>query len=179
MLLYGDEIIRSQKGNNNAYCQDNELTWFNWDDTIRHADILEFCKKAVALRKKYAMMRCRRFFSGKDGNGDSIPDIRWFDRHLNTPDWNNGKVKTLCYQLAGNESLASPGDYYLYFIYTMLNHGSMVDLPVHNNIRWFRIVDTVRKAGDDFLDVKKGKLLRNQAKHYCGAYSVSVFLGER
>ncbi|MFH1288249.1 MAG: glycogen debranching protein GlgX [bacterium] len=179
MILYGDEIMRTQKGNNNTYCHDNTLTWFNWDNVKQHAEILEFCKKAISFRKTYPILRRRRFFTGQDKDKDNIPDISWFGKHLDAPNWNNPKLKTLCYLLAGNEVPFAPGNYYLFLIFNMHHRGIFTNLPMYEGLKWYRLIDTSRKFGEDFRAEKKEKLLRNQNAHYCHARSVSVFLGKR
>ena len=177
MILYGDEATRTQKGNNNAYCQDNELTWFNWNDIEANADIFNFSRKAIALRKRYPILRCRRFFTGEDRSGDSIADIQWFDQQLNAPDWDNETVKMLCYQLDGNESQSAPENYYLFFAYNMQDKTDTVALPRQDHIRWFRLVDTAKNPGEDIREDRK-EPLSNQDRYTCSAYSVSVLLGQ-
>jgi glycogen operon protein len=177
MLLYGDEILRSQRGNNNAYCQDNELTWFDWGLIKANADINAFCQKAIRFRKKYAVLRNRRFFTGQDTNQDQIPDISWFGKHLDRPRWESVKCKTFAYMLAGNEDHARPEDYYLFFIYNMYHRGAVIDLPQQDGFQWYRVVDTSRRPGDDFRNHSRKKRLRNQRKHYCKAYCVHVLVG--
>lgn len=179
MFLYGDEVMRTQKGNNNAYCQDNELTWLDWDDVKRNSGMLEFVKKAISFRKTYPILRRRRFFTGQAKNGDDIPDISWFGKHLDVPDWDNPKSRTLCYLLAGKEVPSAPGDYYLFVAFNMHYRGISVAMPKYEGLKWYRLIDTSQKSGEDFRTDKKEKLLRKQDIHYCNARSVSVFLGER
>ena len=179
MLLYGDEVWRTQQGNNNAYCQDNALTWFCWDDVARNSDIGEFCKKVVSFRKSYPILRARRFLSGQDKDGDNIPDISWFGKHLDKPLWSSPRLRTLCYLLAGNEAPSAPGHYYLFVVFNMHHRGTLVELPRIEGLNWYRLIDTSRKATEDFRIDSKEKRLRQQAKHYFNARSVSVFLGER
>lgn len=179
MILYGDEVARTQKGNNNGYCQDNELTWFDWNALESNADLLSFCKKAIAFRKTYAMLRHKRFFTGQGRASEAIPDISWFGKHRDTPNWEKPKLKTLCYLLAGNEAPSAVGHYYLFVIFNMHHRGMVIDLPRHEGFNWYRLIDTSRKPGKDFRVDRKEKFLRNQDKYHCSAYSVNVFLGEK
>ena len=91
MILGGDEMCRSQKGNNNAYCQDNEVSWYNWDLTGYRREMLEFTKKMIGIRLKYHVLRRRNFFHGKImGENGSIKDVVWLapDRHeMTIDDW--------------------------------------------------------------------------------------------
>jgi isoamylase len=96
MLLGGDEIGRTQHGNDNAYCQDNEVGWYDW----ARADqgLLEFCRQLIALRREHAVFRRRRLFQGRAIHGDRCSDIAWFamdGRPMSDELWNEGFVKTL------------------------------------------------------------------------------------
>ena len=73
MLLAGDEILRTQRGNNNAYCQDNALSWMDWHLSDDALDMLRFVREMIALRKRHASLRHRRFLTGRPANGQSIP----------------------------------------------------------------------------------------------------------
>ena len=81
MLLGGDEFGRSQNGNNNGYCQDNEVSWFNWESADK--DLLEFTRRLIQLRKEHPVFHRRRWFQGRPIHGEKITDIGWF-----TPDGN-------------------------------------------------------------------------------------------
>ena len=87
MMLHGDELGRTQQGNNNVYCQDNELSWMDWDLADWQDELLEFTQRVVALRNDHPVFRRRRFFAGEvtDGRRGRRADIAWF-----TPD---GKPK--------------------------------------------------------------------------------------
>ncbi|MEO8456801.1 MAG: glycogen debranching enzyme GlgX, partial [Chloroflexota bacterium] len=81
MICGGDEIARTQNGNNNAYCQDNELTWYHWDLGERERSLLEFTKHVVELRMQHPVLRRQKFFQGRKIRGAEVKDITWF-----TPD---------------------------------------------------------------------------------------------
>jgi glycogen operon protein len=79
MLLHGDEMGRTQQGNNNAYCQDTELSWVDWSLAEEHKGLIEFTAGLTSLRKQHPVFRRRRFFAGKPiGKGDELRDIAWF-----------------------------------------------------------------------------------------------------
>jgi glycogen operon protein len=77
MLLGGDELSRTQRGNNNAYCQDNEVSWLDWDVDDRGQAFLEFTKRMLALRRRHPGFRRRHFFQGKPIRGSSLKDVTW------------------------------------------------------------------------------------------------------
>src|SRR5206468_1135359 len=152
MILGGDEFMRTQRGNNNAYCQDNGISWFDWSAVEKNADILEFCRKTIALTRTYTVLQQRKFFQGKDLDDNSIPDISWFDASLGNPQWNDPEARLLCYRLDGGEEPSGLG---VYYIFVMLNAGSdmrRVAIPaLRDGMRWRRVIDTSLSGGDDFL----------------------------
>jgi isoamylase len=86
MFPAGDELSRTQFGNNNAYCQDNEISWLNWDDLPQHRDLFEFVKRLIAFRKAHPCLRRTRFFKGPQP-GAAEADILWFGPRGYAPDW--------------------------------------------------------------------------------------------
>jgi len=178
MLLGGDEVMRTQKGNNNCYCQDNEMSWFNWDFPKQNADILEFCKKAIAFRKRYTILQERKFLSGKDMDGDSVPDIAWFGEDGKELNWNNPELRVLCYQLDGSEKPSELGDYHLFFIFSVDSKSHAIKLPQFEGKTWYRVVDTSRQSGDDFLPSGKEVVLDPSDHYQTNPRSFIVLLGK-
>ena len=114
MLVHGDETGRTQRGNNNAYCQDNELTWVDWSPEHQDADLLAFTRAAAALRAAHPVFRRRRFFFGERvrGSGSALPDIEWFvpaGRQMTDQDWDAGFNRSLAVFLNG-EAIAEPDE---------------------------------------------------------------------
>ena len=104
MLLHGDEIGRSQRGNNNAYCQDNEFTWMSWDWSAEQRALLDWTKRLVRLRREYPVLRSRRFLSGEVIPGTGIKDISWLKpdgSEVADADWEDDHVRALQMWLAG------------------------------------------------------------------------------
>ena len=102
MLLAGDELGRTQRGNNNGYCQDNELSWVHWDDV--DTDLLSFARKVIHTARKHAVFKRRRWFQGRSIRGTELMDIGWFrpDGHeMSEDDWNSGFAKSLAVFLNG------------------------------------------------------------------------------
>jgi glycogen operon protein len=79
MLLAGDECRRTQDGNNNAYCQDNAISWFDWNLVGRNADLLRFCRGLIAFRKQQPTIRRATFLEGKPVHPELPSDVIWFD----------------------------------------------------------------------------------------------------
>jgi glycogen operon protein len=104
MILGGDEISRSQEGNNNAYCQDNEISWTSWDLGPEHEDLREFTKRVIALRQEHPAFRRTKFFEGNPGDA-GLPDVWWFrpdGRRMNRRDWDDGNQYSLGVFLNGD-----------------------------------------------------------------------------
>ena len=95
MILGG----HTQRGDNNAYCQDNDISWFDWNLMERNEDQVEFVRKLIAFTKRFPALQRRRFLLGQDLDGDGVPDLTWFSPNLGPPNWNDPEVRTLCCQL--------------------------------------------------------------------------------
>ena len=97
MMLHGDELGRSQQGNNNVYCQDNELSWMNWDLEDWQQELLAFTKRVVKLRNEHPVFRRRRFFAGEVTRaGDAVADIVWFNpdgTDMQDGDWTRRRLQ--------------------------------------------------------------------------------------
>lgn len=178
MILGGDEFMRTQKGNNNAYCQDNEISWFNWNDIEKNSDIFVFFKKVIAFIKKYTVCQKQKFYRGVDGDGDNMPDIQWFDVDGKIPLWNDFEARTLCYMLDGSEEKSLCGDYQLFFILNADYKTQNVKLPSLNGRQWHRVIDTSLKSGEDFFDDGKEKIISNSDSYTASPRSTIVLLSK-
>jgi glycogen operon protein len=104
MLLGGDEFGRSQAGNNNAWCQDNEISWFNWD--AADAELREFTQRLIALRQAHPVFRRSTFLTGHEVKDSGLPDVWWFrpdGRRMTQKDWQREDAHTLGVFLNGDE----------------------------------------------------------------------------
>ncbi len=104
LLLGGDEFNRSQRGNNNAYCQDNELSWIDWDHDDDARAMIDYVAHLTQIRRTYPILRRRRFFKGRPSNPDGIKDISWIrpdGLDMTVEDWAAG-ADTIGMRMAGN-----------------------------------------------------------------------------
>ncbi len=104
MLLAGDEFGRTQGGNNNAYCQDNEISWLNWNLSDEGQRLLSYTRWLVQVRNQHPVLHRRRFFQGRRIHGRDIHDIIWYrpdGREMDDEEWNNGLVRCLGMLLNG------------------------------------------------------------------------------
>ena len=110
MVLHGDELGRSQGGNNNVYCQDNEISWVDWDLEPWQEELLAFTRRAVALRREHPVFRRRRFFAGVSRDEGTPADIAWFapdGRTMGPDDWANHEARSMLVFLNG-EAIPEP-----------------------------------------------------------------------
>ncbi len=106
MLLGGDELGRTQGGNNNAYCQDNEISWFDWSLTQGNQDLLEFTKTLIAFHHDNPVFQRRQWFQGRAIHGSGVRDIGWFNPdglEMTDEQWQHGYIKALAIFLNGEE----------------------------------------------------------------------------
>ncbi|GAA3025019.1 glycogen debranching protein GlgX [Streptosporangium longisporum] len=157
MLLAGDEFGRTQHGNNNAYCQDNEISWIDWSLAERESDLLGFVRRLSALRREHPVFQRRRFFHGHKA-ADGTRDIVWFTpagEEMSAGDWHTGYAKSLTVYLNG-DAITEPGtrgerivdDSFLLLINA--HHEDMVfALPQRRyGGRWRRVLDTADDTSD-------------------------------
>lgn len=145
MLTAGDEFKRTQSGNNNAYCQDNEISWLNWGYAAENRSFLDFVERLIRFRKDHPVFRRGYFFQGKDLGSDGLPDIKWLDENLNLPDWNNADKHVLAFFLdgsAGKNGTKSP-DNDFFVIYNAGNMGIRQKIPAPPGKKaWFLAINT-------------------------------------
>ena len=148
MLLSGDEIGRTQRGNNNAYCQDNAIGWVDWGLAETNQWLLRFVKHMIALRKACPCLRPRKYALGSASKARSRVKVTWHGVELEQPDWGGGS-RTLAYtlELAGETTL-----------HVLVNmHVDPLSFEVPSGHLWRRVVDTSLGAPDDITLLAEGK----------------------
>jgi isoamylase len=104
MICGGDEVGRTQGGNNNAYCQDNEISWFNWDITYAEQSLFEFTRRLLTIRKEHPTFRRRKFFQGRRIRGADVRDVTWLSpdgEEMGEEQWNSNWVRCVGMRLGG------------------------------------------------------------------------------
>ncbi|MEV6314327.1 glycogen debranching protein GlgX [Streptomyces sp. NPDC051776] len=158
MLGHGDEFGRTQGGNNNAYCQDNELSWVHWPGPDDDRSLLEFTRSMVWLRRDHPVFRRRRFFHGRpvEGTHDELSDIAWFTpegEEMRQRDWQASWARSLTVFLNGN-AISEPGprgerirdDSFLLMVNASEEPLGFA-VPVNHGRQWQVVVDTARSEG--------------------------------
>ncbi len=180
MLLAGDEFRRTQGGNNNAYCQDNDISWIDWTCLDRHAEVLRFTRMLIDFRLSHPAFLRPEFFSGKDFSLNSMEDISWFDEDAQTPDWSK-LDHFVAFRMDGSreEILAERDDNDFYIMFNSSTRDKTVRLPVPpEGKQWYRCIDTSVAAPDDFLDDGNEELLPVQTRYVLPARSCAVLLSK-
>lgn len=152
MLLGGDEMGRSQMGNNNGYCQDSEISWFDWELVSGNQDLLDFTRELIYLRRQHPVFRRRKWFQGRAIHGAGISDIAWFNpdgSHMTEEQWEAGYAKSIGVFLDGNQ-IPSPGpqgqrisdDSFLLFFNA---HYETMEFTLPSELeekQWAKVIDT-------------------------------------
>jgi isoamylase len=149
MLLGGDEFRRTQRGNNNAYCQDNEVSWFDWSLLERHKEIQRFTRGMIAFRRAHPVLRRETFYTDKD--------IKWFAPNGAAPDWADQRQKSFACLILGH---TEPDLFLLFNAGTSPVDFSIPALPAGKI--WRLAVDTSRTAPDDLFDSGKEPSMQGQ-----------------
>jgi isoamylase len=160
MISHGDELGRTQSGNNNAYCQDNEISWIDWENADE--TLLEFTRKLTAFRHRHQVFQRRRFFTGLPvtarGGGDPLPDLEWFTpdgRQMAGDDWGNDFGRAVALFVNG-EGIRERGQYgqrhvdssFLLFFNA---HDAPIEFhtpPTEYGEKWEKVIETAEPSPD-------------------------------
>ncbi|MGE5047992.1 MAG: glycogen debranching protein GlgX [Deltaproteobacteria bacterium] len=165
MLVAGDEMGRTQRGNNNAYCQDNEISWLDWEHLDE--DLLDFARGLLKLRLDHPIFRRRGWFLGRELHGHEVKDLAWFTpdgREMSEEDWRVGYAKSLGVFLHG-ASIQRPGEHgervkddSFYVIFNGHHEPLQFTLPAESfGTTWIRVLDT---STDDPPELRRGRRAR-------------------
>jgi glycogen operon protein len=169
MILAGDELCQTQQGNNNAYCQDNEISWLHWNGLKASPDLFRFFKLMIDFRKQHSRLRGRQFV--ENGNA-GLPRVSWHGVKLDQPDWG-----------WESHSLAMRwhGDHKAWDIYVIFNaywEKLTFELPpLAGGRRWRRFVDTSLEPPQEIAEAGQEPLLANQHAYGANPRSVVVLAG--
>ncbi|MDR1574727.1 MAG: glycogen debranching protein GlgX [Treponema sp.] len=180
MFLGGDEMARTQKGNNNAYCQDNEISWYDWSLLEQNRGLFRFVKEMIAFRRRHPAFMRPEFYTGRDGNYNAIPDISWFTEKGVTPEWDKiGCCLALRLDGSKADTLADRDDNDFFI---MFNAGldpvvfTIAEAPKRKI--WFRAVDTSLYAPEDILLPGNEKPLSSQTRYTVKIRSTVILLSK-
>jgi glycogen operon protein len=187
MILAGDEFCRTQQGNNNAYCQDNAISWTDWQLVERHGGVLRFVQKMVALRHGHPVFRRATFLSGRNNHGGAAPDISWHGLALGKPDWSEN-ARCLAFMLAGDE-VAAPEekggpnkeekdcDFFIMVNGDKKERTFELSSPPEG-LAWFRLIDTGKPSPEDIRDENRAEPVLHD-KYPLLPSAAAVFIAKR
>jgi len=180
MILGGDEFARTQNGNNNAYCQDNEISWYDWSLLEKNAGLYRFAKEMIAFRLRHPGFMRPEFYTGRHGDYRAIPDISWFDEKGHVPDWEKiGYYLALRIDGSRAEIMADrdDNDFYIMFnadadvqIFTLTESPSKKE--------WFRAIDTGLTSPNEILLPGHEERLPTQRSYSVKARSIVVLISK-
>jgi len=156
MLLGGDELGRTQNGNNNAYCQDSESSWVDWTPDADRTRLLEFVRLLLRLRREHPLFRRRHFFEGRPLHGSEAKDIVWLKpdgTEMTTEEWNQDFARCLGVYLSGvalgeTDARGNPVRDDDFVVLFNAHHEPLpFRLPSYGAADWVAIVDTARDDG--------------------------------
>jgi glycogen operon protein len=152
MICGGDEIGRTQKGNNNAYCQDNEISWNDWKLDEEKRDLLAFCRHLIRMARKHPVFRRRNFFQGRRIRGAEVKDLTWFKptgNEMTDAAWSSDAIRSLMVRLDGEsiDETDAEGNRIVDDTFLLLMNADrdsvMFTLPAHRlELPWVRVLDT-------------------------------------
>ncbi len=178
MILMGDEVAHTKQGNNNTYCQDNALNWFDWARLESRADMFRFFKSCIAFRKAHPVLRRRSFFQHADLRETGYPDLSFHGLEAWNPDWSEHS-RTLAFLLSGQFVRDEmPADDYIYVAMNMHWESHVFELPrLPLRRRWRVFANTSMPAPADVHDPGTEPLLESQDSAILGARSVMILVG--
>lgn len=180
MFVAGDEVRRTQKGNNNAYCQDNDISWFDWNLVKKNELMFDFVQKLVHLRRVHPALQRTRFFGGDGTAGPlTVPDISWFNYDGTVPDWTKINRFLAC-RLGGGHGISGvqeDDDFYV-AVNTDIHDVTVILPPCSPGRKWFRMVDTSIEDNTAALYAGQEEALYSQGRYVLIANSVIVLIGK-
>jgi glycogen operon protein len=181
MLLGGDEFGRTQRGNNNAYCHDNEISWLDWSLVEKNADLLRFTRMMIRFRQAHPAFQRTDFYTGRDASTDHVPDITWFNERGMHTDWSSPRnLLALRLDGAGEEIGHDHDDDDFYIMFNGTTRSRSFELPeAAGGGRWRRVIDTYLEAPEDILDEDRLQPLPDQRRYTVRSRSVVVLTAAR
>ncbi|MFH1192517.1 MAG: glycogen debranching protein GlgX [bacterium] len=157
MILAGDELGRTQKGNNNGYCQDNEISWLDWNLLEQNKDIFRFFKLMIAFRRNNPVLQQENFFTGTQKNKRGLKDISWHGCKLFNPGWDDRKSRILSFTIGGEKNQRD-----IHVILNMENTDLNFEVPLVKGWHWYEIINTSRKTPFDIIKLGEEKIIADK-----------------
>lgn len=147
MLLAGDEFLNTQGGNNNAWCQDNEISWLDWRLAEVNHEMVRFVRELIAFRRRHPCLTRNLFFTGQSATSSGVPDIVWHGTKLNEPLWNDYEAQVLAFTITGTTDTEED----LHIVLNMSERVIEVLLPENPQRHWHLAIDTAALSPNDIV----------------------------
>jgi len=178
MVLGGDEFGRTQRGNNNAYCQDNEISWYDWTLQQKNEELFRFFRELVGFRRRHPALRREHFFDGEKSPHNQFPDIRWYDHRGREPEWHGPRRCLGCF-INGHklEIAADEDDNDFYMMFNSGPYSRLFMVPVPPSLKsWSVAIDTGKPSPQDIAAPGSERVLSDQLLYHVAGRSVVVLL---
>ena len=172
MIVAGDEVRRTQRGNNNAYCQDNEISWFDWDRAQRNEDVFRFFKEMTSFRRRNSIVSRRNFFTG-EANERGLRDVAWHGCKLNLPGWSDPGSSVLAFTMGGFS-----GESDLHAMLNMSGADLEFEIPRVPGRSWRQAVDTSLPSPEDIAVAGDEIEVKPDDRYRVNAHSVVVLISQ-
>jgi glycogen operon protein len=178
MLLAGDECRRTQSGNNNAYCQDNEITWFNWKLVEKNEGLWRFCSSLTAFRTAEPTVRRSEFLQGQPHGPGGLPDVSWFSSSGGQAEWSGDSRSLACLLAAAppENSSSPPTHHVLMFFHAGSDARHFVLPSPARDLAWRLFVDTAAESPHDIYPKLNGPSLPGNGIVTLESRSMKVFV---
>ena len=181
MLVAGDEFRRTQNGNNNAYCQDNEISWLNWDFVEKHAELVRFCRSLIAFRRNQPTVRREKFLTGVADSKDGWADVSWFSPLGTAVDWHVNDQAIICLLAAPHAADDPEGlgrDVLL-----MINSGGagcrFMIPAISKSKKWNLFIETAQPSPRDVYPEFDGPELPVSGSHTLPCKAMAVYVAQK
>jgi glycogen operon protein len=180
MILMGDELARTQDGNNNTYCHDNELNWLDWSLLETNADQFRFFKNCIAFRQAHPLLRGNAYFRNEDYVGSGYADITWHGTQAWNADWSDSN-RVIAFMLCGKHAQGGTAvDDYIYVAMNMHWETLPFELPgLPEEMKWHVFANTSAASPEDIWQPGAEPRLEDQHNLIVGARSVVILVGKQ
>jgi glycogen operon protein len=158
MLVFGDECRRTQRGNNNAYCQDNDTSWFDWKLVEKNKDLVRFCRALIMFRRGQPTVRRESFLTGRPNGQGSLPDVSWYSPLGVAVDWASGPLALIALLTAPRpeDDPQGAGRNVMFLINATRQSLQFILPPVAKQTDWRLFIDTSAEPPGDAYPEQDG-----------------------
>ncbi|MEO2048174.1 MAG: glycogen debranching protein GlgX [Pirellulales bacterium] len=177
MIVSGDEVLRTQRGNNNAYCQDNTTSWFDWKLTERNSEMLRFSRELIAFRKGQPNVRRASFLTGEPNGSNELPDVCWYGADGQPANWSTTYHSLLC--VFGTSGLEDPLKRDIMIFMHAGGESQTFCVPILAQSRqWRLLVNTAAQAPNDIHPEADGPLIPSGGKLVLPQHTLVCYVAE-